>query len=274
MYPAAILFISIPLSEVDVNCHPAKTEVRFRNGEGIHRLVFDALRGALLRTPEAASGALPEVKEARVPYSAAPQHAPVPDMIPPPAWRMVGQIKGTYIVVEGDDGVMIVDQHAAHERILYEKLKNALRGEQAAQQPFLIPQPIELKKEEKELLVGNRAALAQLGLELEEFGERTVVVHAIPSFLQGDDLHTLLEALSAELAERGRGDSIAQSLDRICALLACRGAIKANRRMQEEEVRALLAQWQGARQPATCPHGRPLFVAWGWREFEGWFRRG
>jgi DNA mismatch repair protein MutL len=177
-------------------------------------------------------------------------------------------------VVEGDEGVMIIDQHAAHERILYERLKKALHGGRVSQQPFLIPQPIELTREEKELLIANSTALARLGLELEDFGERSVVVQAIPSFLQGEDLRALLEALGEELVERGEGDTVEHCLDRICMLLACRGAIKANQRIQEEEVKSLLAQWEEGAQPTTCPHGRPLLVKWSWREFERWFRRG
>jgi DNA mismatch repair protein MutL len=274
MYPAAILFISIPLSEVDVNCHPAKMEVRFRRGEEIHRLVSDSLKGALLHPHGAGPYEQSEIREERTFYSAPASFAPGPEMMSAPAWRMVGQIKGTYLVVEGDKGVMIVDQHAAHERILYEQLKTNAQGNRVVQQPFLIPQPIELKREEKELLIGNRAALARVGLELEEFGDRTVVVQSIPSFLQGEDLHALLEALSEELAERGEGDTLEQCLDRICVLLACRGAIKANRHLQEEEVRFLLAEWEDAEQPPTCPHGRPLLVQWSWKEFEKWFRRG
>jgi DNA mismatch repair protein MutL len=101
-----------------------------------------------------------------------------------------------------------------------------------------------------------------------------VVVQSIPTFLQGEDLRALLEALSEELAVRGEGDTVERVFDRICVLLACRGAIKANRRLQEEEVMSLLAAWEAGTRPTTCPHGRPLFVKWGWREFEKWFRRG
>jgi DNA mismatch repair protein MutL len=276
MYPVVILFISVSLSEVDVNCHPAKIEVRFKKGADIHRLVLDSLKGALTNPREARPSEQSEIKEQRAPYVAALSLAPAPEMIPSPSWRMVGQIKGTYLVVEGDEGVMIIDQHAAHERILYERLKNALHGDggRLSQQPFLIPQPIELTRQEKELLIENRTALARVGLELEEFGERSVVVQSIPSFLQGEDLRALLEALGEELVEWGEGGTVEHVLDRICMLLACRGAIKANQRVQEEEVKSLLAQWEEGAQPTTCPHGRPLLVKWGWREFERWFRRG
>jgi DNA mismatch repair protein MutL len=191
-----------------------------------------------------------------------------------PRWRMVGQLKGTYVVVEGDEGVMVFDHHATQERILYEGLKAALKGGKIPQQPFLLPQPIELKREEIELLLEHRTALATIGVELEEFGERTVAVTSIPAFLQGADLQSLLEALSEELTERGEGDTLAHVLDRVCVFLACRGAIKANRRLQEEEVQFLLRGWEEAGQPTTCPHGRPIFVQWSWRELEGWFRRG
>jgi len=275
MYPVVILFLSIPLSEVDVNCHPAKMEVRFRRGEEIHRLVCDQLKDTLSHPPEARPGEISEIREEMAPYAATFSLARDSEMIPlAPSWRMVGQLKGTYLVVEGDEGVMIIDHHAAHERILYERLKRSLHGERIAQQPFLIPQPIELKREEKELLLEYRTELATAGLELEEFGERTVVVTSIPSFLQGEDLPSLLEALSEALAERGEGGAVENVLDRIYVLLACRGAIKANRRLQEEEVRALLREWEEMARPTTCPHGRPLCLQWSWREVEGWFRRG
>lgn len=273
MYPVVILFLSVPFSEVDVNCHPAKMEVRFRRGEEIHRLISDSLKGALSHPQEVRSDEISEIREEMASYSAPASLAPDTGMIPTPLWRMVGQLKGTYLVVERDEGVMIVDQHAAHERILYERLKRSLQGKKASQQPFLIPQPIEVKREEKELLIEYRTELSAVGLALEEFGERTVTVTSIPSFLQGEDLPSLLEALSEELAERGKGDTIEHVLDRICVFLACRGAVKANRRLQEEEVRALLREWEAFAQPATCPHGRPLFVQWSWRELEGWFRR-
>lgn len=274
MYPVVILFLSIPFSEVDVNVHPAKMEVRFRRGEEIHRLVSDSLKGVLSHPQAARSYEISEIREETAPYSVPSSLAPGAEMIPCPSWWMVGQLKGTYLVVEGDEGVMIIDQHAAHERILYERVKRSLQGGRIAQQPFLIPQPIEVKREEKELLIEYRAELAKVGLELEEFGDRTVAVQSIPSFLQGEDLQLLLEALSEELSERGKGDTVEQVLDRICVFLACRGAIKANRRLQEEAVRSLLRDWEEIAQPSTCPHGRPLFVKWSWKELEGWFRRG
>jgi DNA mismatch repair protein MutL len=224
--------------------------------------------------PEAGTYETMQVREELTPYPAPSSPAADVDMIPAPAWRMAGQLKGTYLVMEGNEGVMIVDHHAAHERILYERMKRSLHGEQVSRQPFLIPQPIEVKQEEKELLIGHRAALAKVGLELVDFGERAVAVTSVPSFLQGEELQPLLDALSEELAERGEGDTVDQILDRICAFLACRGAIKANRRLQEEEARSLLKGWEDAGRPATCPHGRPLFVQWSWGEIEGWFKRG
>jgi DNA mismatch repair protein MutL len=274
MYPVVILFLSLPLSEVDINCHPAKMEVRFRKGEEIYRLVADSLKDAVSHHPEAGPYDTSQLREESAPYAALPSPVADIDMIPTPTWRMVGQLKGTYLVVEGDEGVMIIDHHAAHERILFERMERSLHGERVSQQPFLIPQPVEVKREEKELLIGYRATLAKVGLELEEFGERAVVVTSIPSFLQGQELQPLLEALSEELAERGEGDTVEHVLDRVCAFLACRGAVKANRRLQEEEARSLLQGWEDTARPATCPHGRPLFIRWTWKEIEGWFKRG
>ena len=275
MYPVIILSLSLPFSDVDVNVHPAKREVRFRRGDEIHRLVSDLLKHVLGHPAEAKPHEeVVGVSEALFSYSVPSVITRDEEVVLTPTWQMVGQIKGTYLVVAGEEGVMIVDQHAAQERIIYEGLKTALEGKKMPQQPFLLPQPIEMKREEMELLLGHRAALARVGVQLEEFGERTVAVTSIPSFLQGADLQSLLEALSEELAERGEEDTLAHVLDRVCVLLACRGAIKANRRLQEEEVQSLLRGWEEAGQPATCPHGRPLFVKWSWKEWEGWFRRG
>ncbi|MBW2038694.1 MAG: DNA mismatch repair endonuclease MutL [Deltaproteobacteria bacterium] len=273
MYPAVILSLSVPFPEVDVNVHPTKMEVRFRRAEEVHRLVSGSLRRALSHPFEGRPQKVLELKEEFSPYSA-PSFTTSSEGTVPPSWRMVGQIKGTYIVVEGEEGVMIVDQHAAHERVLYERLRTSIKGKTLPQQRFLLPQLIEVKGEEMQLVLGYRAELAKLGLELEEFGNRTLAVKSIPSFLQGEDLKCLLEALSEELAERGEEETLERVLDRICVLLACRGAIKANRRLHEEEVRSLLREWEGTAQPATCPHGRPIFVRWGWRELEGWFLRG
>jgi len=274
MYPVVILYLSIPLAEVDVNVHPTKMEIRFRRGEEIHHLVSDTLKGILSHPPEEmrAHEAV-EIREAVASYSV-PSNFPrdaEPRLLTP--WRVAGQLKGTYVVMEGDEGVMVFDQHALHERILYEHLKTKLPGKKVAQQPFLIPQPIEMTREEKELLIGYRAELAAIGLDVEEFGGRTVAVHAIPSFLQGEDMHTLLQALSETLADHGTGSAVEDVRERICVFLACRGAIKANRRLQEEEVRSLVQEWEELARPTTCPHGRPLMVLWRWQELAGWFKR-
>lgn len=274
MYPVVILSLSIPFSDVDVNVHPAKMEVRFQRGDEIHRLVSDLLKRVLGHLPlvkphEEVVG----VREIVSPFSVPPVITSDEEVALAPTWQIVGQLKGTYLVVAREDAVMIVDQHAAHERILYERLKAALQGRKVPQQPFLIPQPVEVKREDMELLLGHRTELARVGLILEEFGEKAVAITSIPSFLQGEDMQSLLESLSEELTERGEGDTLEQVFDRTCVFLACRGAIKANRRLQQEEIQSLLREWEEAGCPATCPHGRPLFVKWTWRELESWFRR-
>jgi DNA mismatch repair protein MutL len=275
MYPVIILFLSLPFSDVDVNVHPTKREVLFRRGNEIHRLVSDVLKRVLGRPAGVTTHEeTVSVRETPSSYSVPPVITNGEEVTLVPRWRMVGQLKGTYLVVEGDEGVMVFDHHAAQERIRYEVLKAALQGRKVPQQPFLLPQPIELKREEIELLLEYRAALASVGVEIEGFGERTVAVTSIPTFLQGADLQSLLEAVSEELAERDEGNMLTHVLDRVCVLLACRGAIKANRRLQEEEAQSLLMEWEKAGQPTTCPHGRPLVVRWSWRDIEGWFRRG
>jgi DNA mismatch repair protein MutL len=275
MYPVIVLSLSLPFSEVDVNVHPAKREVLFRRGDEIHRLISHVLKRVLGHPAEAKPHEeVVSVRESQSAYAVPPVSMNGQEVIFASQWRMVGQLKGTYLVVEGDEGVMVFDHHAAQERILYEELKAALQGRKIPQQPFLIPQPIELKDEEVELLLEHRTTLATVGVKLEEFGKRTVAVTSIPAFLQGADLQFLLEALSEELTEREEADAVADVLDRVCVLLACQGAIKANRRLQEEEVQSLLRGWEHVGRPTTCPHGRPLFVRWSWREIEGWFKRG
>ena len=274
MYPVIVLCLSLPFSDVDVNVHPAKREVLFRRGDEIHQLIFHALKRVLGHPADVEPhGEVGHVRETLSTYGVPPVITNGEEVTLVPPWRMVGQLKGTYVIVEGDEGVMVFDHHAAQERILYEELKAAPQGRKIPQQPFLLPQPIELKREEIELLLEHRATLSKIGLEVEAFGERTVAVTSIPAFLQGADLQSLLEALSEELNERGESDAVVHILDRVCVLLACQGAIKANRRLYEEEVQALLRRWEEVGKPATCPHGRPIFVKWNWREVDSWFKR-
>jgi DNA mismatch repair protein MutL len=274
MYPVIVLCLSLSFSDVDVNVHPAKREVLFRRGDEIHQLISHALKRILAHPADAEPhGEVGRVRETLSTYAAPPVITSGEEVTFVPPWRMVGQLKGTYVVMEGDEGVMVFDHHAAQERILYEELKAAPQGRKIPQQPFLLPQPIELKREEIELLLEYRATLSTIGLEVEAFGERTVAVTSIPTFLQGADLRSLLEALSEELTERGESDAVVHVLDRVCVLLACQGAIKANRRLYEEEVQALLRRWEEVGKPATCPHGRPIFVKWNWREVDSWFKR-
>ena len=136
MYPVVILYLSIPLADVDVNVHPTKMEVRFKRGEEIHRLVSNALKGALSHPPETRSYEVSEVREAVASYSVPSSFPRDAEMLLPHSWRMAGQLKGTYLVLEGDEGVMVVDQHAAHERLLYAKARETLR--RPAVQPLMV----------------------------------------------------------------------------------------------------------------------------------------
>lgn len=272
MYPVVILAISLSPSQVDVNCHPSKVEVRFRESDTVYRLVREALAGSAYQREEILSPPA-QLREGVATYEAKPRSAAAFGELTPSSWRVVGEIKGTYLVVEGEGGVMIIDQHAAHERLIYDELKGALKAGGYAQQSLLIPELVELKGEEEALLLRHREALARLGLVIEEFGQRCVAVKAIPTFLVGEALRPILEALCEELVHRGVGDTIDAVLDRVCALLACRGAVKGGRRLQLAEIEALIASWFAAGSPPTCPHGRPLCVRWGWGEFTGWFRR-
>ena len=273
-YPVAVLAVSIPFSQVDVNVHPMKMEVRFQKAPEVHRLVAEGLRSALghPRSGIVKPRGLIRVQE-DVGLYAVSSVEPRGDQKTTIPWRTVGQLKGSYVVVEGDDGVMILDQHAAHERLLYYQLMKSLEEKTLPQQRLLLPQTVDLRREEVQTLVAHQGELAALGLELEEFGKSTVAVKAIPTFLEPEDLQSLLESLSAELLEHESGGSMSAVFEKLCAQLACQGAVRANRRLRDEEIDYLLKEWAATGQPATCPHGRPFFVKWSWREVERWFGR-
>jgi len=252
-YPVAVLKLQLPPEEVDVNIHPTKMEVKFRDPQRVYELLRGALERALAPTtwsPKATAPPPPppELREAPTPY------APTLPMAPPeerPRLRPLGQIGGTYILVEGEEGLLIVDQHAAHERVLYERL----RGEEVPCQRLLLPQVVELSEGEVEALLGQREVLGRCGFELEAFGPRTLAVKAIPTLIRAHEVKQVLQALAGELEEASE-----DGLERARKLLACRGAIKANTPLGEEDMRRLLEELEATPHPRTCPHGRPTAI--------------
>jgi DNA mismatch repair protein MutL len=316
-HPAAALFLDIPPEAVDVNVHPMKTELRFRDAEGVRGLLISALRRALAVGVAQVPGAGPEVAplpapthalagfaEAlppppsppswsmpvpgwrpqpatpRLPLGFAP--APLPQPGPPqpvaaeegPLGRPVAQLFATYILAEAPDGALVlVDQHAAHERLTHEALLAQLAAGGVRTQPLLLPEVVELPAPDVARLLEAAAALARLGLEIEGFGPGAVLVRATPALLGTPEVKPLLADLAEELAESGEALALADRLDAAVARLACHGSIRAGRRMAGAEMAALLRQMEATPRAATCSHGRPTFVRLGRFELEKLFGR-
>jgi DNA mismatch repair protein MutL len=307
-HPAAALFLEIPPEAVDVNVHPMKTELRFRDAEGVRGLLISALRRALavgvaavpgLAQDGAAPSGFAEPQAAplhgpgwrpqpvpqrpsrwpapRLPLGFAPAPPPAPEILPDaegPLGRPLAQLLSTYVLAEAPDGALVlVDQHAAHERLTHEALKAQLDSGGVRSQPLLLPAVVELPSAAVARLLDAAAALARLGLELEGFGPGAVLVRATPALLGAPDPAPLLADLAEELAESGEGLALADRLDAALARLACHGSIRAGRRLTGAEMAALLRQMETTPRAATCSHGRPTFIRLGKAELERLFAR-
>jgi DNA mismatch repair protein MutL len=314
-HPVAALFLDLPPEAVDVNVHPMKTELRFRDAEGVRGLLISALRRALAVGVAAVPGARPapppipaepgamppagfaEAQAApplpggwapapswrppatpRLPLSFPAAPAPAPEMPAAeeegPLGRPVAQFLSTYVLAEAPDGaVVLVDQHAAHERLTHEALKAQLEEGGVRAQPLLLPAVVELPAASVARLLDAAAALARLGLEIEGFGPGALLVRATPALLGNPDPAPMLADLAEELAEGGEALALADRLDAAVARLACHGSIRAGRRLTGAEMAALLRQMEATPRAATCSHGRPTFIRLGKSELERLFAR-
>jgi DNA mismatch repair protein MutL len=320
-FPVAGLWLDLPHRAVDVNVHPAKTELRFRDGDRIRGLMIAALRQALSRPavlqfqPRAAlrgrgalpsayarpdavpapayhgpayvpAGALPNrLAEAQLPLAAGPLARALPalpdamaaaEAAPDyPLGSAVAQVLDTYIIAVAADGTLIlVDQHAAHERLTHEALRAQILGAAGpAPQPLLLPAVVDLPAADAGRLAEAAPALARLGLEIEPFGPGAIMVRALPAVLGTADPQPLLRDIAAELAEAEESTALDQRLDAIIARMACHGSIRAGRRMNQAEMNALLRQMERVPRAATCSHGRPTFLKMSRAEIETLFGR-
>lgn len=184
----------------------------------------------------------------------------------------LGQVAGTYLVFSSDGALILMDQHAAHERVLFEKLKASKGGEVAAQ-GLLIPEVVTLPPGRFDLLMDTVDVLEELGLGVERYGENTVVVKQVPAFLTGCNLEALISDVIEEIGDTGRTENIDETRDKLLALMACKGAVKANDTLTASEVAALCEDLDAIPFAATCPHGRPLYTVIGLRDLERMFRR-
>jgi DNA mismatch repair protein MutL len=270
-HPIVIINLSLPPEDIDVNVHPAKNEVKFRNNQAAYSAVSRAVRNALQGAP------LAEVKPtAHNPALSPPlnlfvtENLDTPGAIPSPPYpakvgatalpilRVVGQLSGSYIMAEGPAGLYLIDQHAAHERILFEKMLNERSRHAVEVQGLLEPFTVELTPMQEETLSSRNELLKQFGFTLEHFGGRSYLLRAVPAVLQGIKL---VEALTAILDSiPGDDKTLTQEEEKIAYSLACHGAIKAGETMTQDAMKELVRQLEGTSQPKTCPHGRPTMI--------------
>jgi DNA mismatch repair protein MutL len=346
-HPYAALFLELPPEDVDVNAHPAKTEVRFRDSALVRSLMIGALKQAIaeggrqaattvadetlaaFQAPAQTSSTAPAAR-ALLPLSfsrpafqssAAPRptqgalrlyeplrplssppvggtpHAteavampaptasvfPLPEPVTapetadaperPPLGHACAQVHGTYIIAEADDSIVIVDQHAAHERLVYEGLKAGLAAQGVVRQALLLPEVVELDGPRAALLGEKAPELERLGLLIEAFGPKAVLVREVPALLGQTAIAGLVRDLADELAEMGEGIALEERLHAICSTMACHGSIRAGRRMRREEMDALLRQMEATPLSGQCNHGRPTYVKLSRKDIERLFGR-
>jgi len=329
-HPMVVLFVALPADEVDVNVHPAKSEVRFRDGGLVRGLVVSAIRQALeaagVRTSAALSdaalsfGGRPSASGRGAIFAAAsevgPTGAPSETAFRPGAmqgsyhkgfadgWQMPldgveaisantaaardpasealryqplgaarAQLHETYIVAETDNAVVIVDQHAAHERLVHEKLKAALANGGVERQGLLIPEVVEMDAETAALLASHADALSRLGLGLEGFGEGAILVREVPALLAKADVKALIRDLADEIESLGASSLLEDRLHEVCARIACHGSVRAGRLLKPDEMNALLREMEATPAAGQCNHGRPTFVELRLADIEKLFSR-
>ena len=289
-HPIAIVDLRLPYEEVDVNVHPTKAEVRFRQENEAFAAVQRAVRQALLEQSPvpsvsstagsslaqstAAEGTTPPplwqraLEREKAAKTAADTAAP-PPKVSLPRLRVVGQIGNTYIVAEGPEGIYLIDQHAAHERVLFEEICAARQKQALDAQGLLEPTVVEVSPRQREVILAHYEVLSEHGFHLEPFGERTYLIRAVPAVLPGKDLSQafaeFLDTLSEETAPDRR--------DRVAITLACHAAVTAGQPLAVEEMRELVRRLEQAQVPHTCPHGRPTMIHMSTALLEKEFRR-
>jgi DNA mismatch repair protein MutL len=308
-HPVVALFLEVPPEQGDLNVHPAKTDVRFRDAGLVRGLIVGALKHALAAaghrssttTADAALGAF-RPSPNPLPYGApraggttgrgfaeaiaawqaplAPQGTGDLAVTTPPMARPVatggekqaddaidnprggarGQLHETYIVAQTRDGIVIVDQHAAHERLVYERMKQALSAKGVARQILLIPEVVELDESQAARLAARAEELAELGLLLEPFGKGALVVRETPALLGEMNIQGLLRDLADELTEMDQALSLKEKLESVCGTLACHSSVRAGRALNAAEMNALLREMEATPHSGQCNHGRPTYV--------------
>ncbi len=324
-HPVVVLFLEIPSEQVDVNVHPAKSEVRFRDSNAVRGLIIVALKNALAEaghrasttvaqeaigsfsphsappspalkpfappryTPRVNQGLAEEVRkfqapigvsdvavmerqpsasqpeifesEPAAPYASAPENiAGSEALVANPLGAARAQLHETYIVAQTSDSIVIVDQHAAHERLVYEQMKENIAQEGVKTQQLLIPEIVEMEEADVDRICDNKAELAKLGLAIERFGEKAVSVSETPALLGEVDIQGIIRNLADDIREFGEGLSLNEKLEHVCGTIACHGSVRSGRRLNADEMNALLREMESTPHSGQCNHGRPTYV--------------
>jgi DNA mismatch repair protein MutL len=263
-HPIAVINISLPAEELDVNIHPAKAQIRFSHEQTIFSSVQKAVEDALGRTPIASQKAVsfsvdsgqwqsPRMIMDNEPAFAVSQ-LPTLEL---PLLRVLGQLANTYIIAEGPDGLYLIDQHAAHERILYDRILAQWSQKKVEVQGLLQPVTIELSPREEETLKASREFLAEFGFAIEPFGNRSCLIRTIPGLMAKANIIEIISSLLDNLANR---EGLNPWEEKIAQSIACHGAVRAGQQLSNEEMRGLIEQLEQTKQPRTCPHGRPTMI--------------
>jgi DNA mismatch repair protein MutL len=318
-HPAFVLFLELDPASVDVNVHPTKHEVRFRDGRSVHDFIFRSLHRALadVRPADQLAGQLePEPVSAmeqpgqetlawgRPGGASAPAMGgsrPLPGQVGeqlqayqqlyasssasmqlqqtaaedvPPLGFALAQLHGVYILAENRDGLVLVDMHAAHERITYERMKVSHGGEGIHSQPLLVPQAVAVSAREADCAETHRELFSQLGLAVERAGEESLVLREVPVALRDADVEQLLRDVLSDLLVYGSSDRVAAHIDELLSTMACHGSVRANRRLTIPEMNALLRDMEETERSGQCNHGRPTWTQLGMDELDKLFLRG
>ena len=296
-YPAYILSLTLDPATVDANAHPAKHEVRFRDARKVHGVVSQAVEVALRETKPGGHAQAPTsmprspaFEQSAMRLQSSGQsfgHAPraaiaetltayaamTPGDIPPMGFA-VAQLAGTYVLAENANGLIVVDMHAAHERILYEKLKKNFDDSEVVRQPLLVPTTVSVSESEAELVVGSAEIFEKIGLVVDRAGPTSLVVREVPALLRDSDAESLLRDVLADLAEAGRSNRVEDAVHDFLATMACHHSVRANRVLSLQEMNALLREMEITKRADQCNHGRPTWTAITMVDLDRIFMRG
>lgn len=322
-HPVVALFVDVPAADVDVNVHPAKAEVRFRDSGMVRGAIISALKHALLEggqitsstimhqalgsfTPQRYAPALPfshghHYKTGNGAYNnfaerTVQAYAPMPqgmmDMMPSARAEMIApeqdiaaplqyplgaaraQIHENYIIAQSEDGLVIIDQHAAHERLVYERFKGQMAAGGVESQGLLVPEIIDMSDVRAQGLIDKAGSFQKLGLEIEAFGSGSIAVRSVPSLLGGrGDIRQLIEDIADELEENEDSLLLEEKLNAILSTMACHGSVRSGRRLNAEEMNSLLRQMEETENSGHCNHGRPTYIKLSLKDIEKLFHR-